>query len=277
MPTPPPLHSSLLSFAAIDEGLDRVIRVDPLRPQVEWTLPLPCKSRTLQRLSDGHLLAVTDTGYMEIDSDRGVVRRKVSRFPSGVISATRLPHGHTFLGGLNLGRTGVTFDELDANDEVVRSVAFPGDYVRRATLTSADTILFTCDHCVREGDWSGKIIRQFSAPGFKHAWKALRFGDDRTVITAGYGAFVAEFTGDGRLSQRWECTEYTTEIRPFFFGDMEMLPDGGLLVCNWLGHGTDRGSTGYSLLHFYPAGKLAGAWRDASRASSLQTFALMPQ
>ena len=267
----PPLAASLQTFIAIDEGLDRLIRVAPQQPLCVWTLPIAGKSRSLQRLADGTILAVTDTGYMEIDTDRGCVIRDVHFFKSGVISAERLPNGHTFFGGLNLGQTGVTFVEIDAQNKPFRTVVFPGDYVRRSTPTLTDTILFTCNSRVYEGDWSGRILREFSAPGFKHAWKAIRTDDDHTVISAGYGAFIVEFSDSGRILRKWECATHASTVRPNFFGDFHLLPDGGMMVCNWLGHGTDLGGTGYPLLEFSPRRELVGGWQDASRTSSLQT------
>jgi hypothetical protein len=165
----------------------------------------------------------------------------------------------------------VTFVQVDETNRPVRSICFGGDYVRRATLTAADTILFTCDSRVYEGDWSGRILREFSVPGFKHAWKAIRTDDDRTVISAGYGAFIAEFAGDGRILRTWKCTEHAALIRPHFFGDFHFLPHGGCIACNWLGHGTDLGGNGYPLLEFSAEGELIGGWQDAARTSSLQT------
>ena len=272
----PVLPPSTRSFIAVDEGLDRLIRVAPSEPSTEWTLPLEEKCRTLQLLPNGAILAVTDSGYMEVDINRGTIIRSVYLFSSGAISAQRLPNGHTFLGGINLDNArGVTFVQVDAENRPFRSVCFSGDYVRRSTLTPADTILFTCDSCVYEGDWSGRILREFTAPGFKHAWKAVRLDGDRTLISAGYGAFAVEFSKDSRILRRWECTASHSVVRPNFFGDFCQLYNGGLLICNWLGHGTDLGGTGYPLLEFSPDGELISGWQDAKRTSSLQTFVIL--
>lgn len=269
----PALDPKFLSLVAVDEGLDRLIRLCPDQPGCEWTLPLKTKCRSLQVLPDGRLLVVTDQGWMEVLLRDGSVVRNRSLFPGGVISAQRLPGGETFCAGLNLMREhSVCFVVLDHDDKVAREVSFPGDYVRRSTLTEEDTILFTCDSRVLEGDWSGGVRREFSLPGFRHAWKAVRLADGRTMISAGYGAFVAEFDQTGRVIRRWDCREQVEAIRPFFFGDFEPLEDGGLLVCNWLGHGTDLGGTGCCLLHLDARSRVAGAWQEPVRTSSLQTF-----
>lgn len=263
-------------FIAVDEGLDRLIRWEPTQDRIVWTTPLDMKCRTLQRISPSRILGVNDTGYFEADITDGTIMRQVRLENEGVIAASRRPNGNTMLTGINLaGQHGVTFAEYDANNRLQRSVCFPGDYVRGSTLTEADTILFTNNDRVLEGDWSGKIIRGFSAEGFLHAWKALRLKNGHTIISAGYGAFVVEFDELCREVRRWECGSKLAFVRPFFFGDFTLLPDGSLVVCNWLGHGTTLGGTGYALLQFHPNGTVVKVWQDAERTSSLQTFILL--
>ncbi|MFT3868454.1 MAG: hypothetical protein QM715_08150 [Nibricoccus sp.] len=272
---PPRLSSHVSRFIGIDEGRNKLLKFSPANPQKEWCISITGKSRTLQTLDENRLLMVSDTGFSEIDTTNGEMLSETKCCSSGVISAFRLQSGHTFIGGLDLfNRKGVTFAELDSHTKLVRQTTFPGDYVRRATLTATDTILFTCDSRVYEGDWSGAIIREFAATGFRHAWKAVRTKNNTTIISAGYGAFVAEFDINGGIIQRWECTKFVEAIRPHFFGDFELLPSGELLVCNWLGHGEDLGRTGHSLLLFSSDGDLLATWQDAARISSLQTFVL---
>ena len=267
------LSYSFPAFAAVDEGLDRILLVNRDAATIDWIHPLKEKCRSLQWLPSGRLLAVCDTGYMEIDGKTGELCRELRAAYSGVISAERLGNGHTLLGGVGLTEANmIEFFELDSKDALFRSTRFRGDYVRRSSATSENTILFTCDSLVIEGDWSGRTVRQFSIPGFRHAWKAIRAADNTTFISAGYGAFIVQCDENGQ-DQRRSGRE---EIHPFFFGDFALLPTGGLLVCNWLGHGTDLGASGYSLLEFDAGGTLIGAWRDTAHTSSLQSFALAP-
>jgi len=272
---PPPLSFSLPPFAVVDEGLDHILFFKRGSGEVAWTYPLKEKCRSLQWLPSGLLLAVCDTGFLEINCNTGQLQNAVRVAANGVISAERLSNGHTFLGGVGLTEANaIEFQEVDSIGTRFRSTRFPGDYVRRSSATLENTILFTCDSCVIEGDWSGRLVRKFSLPGFRHAWKALRAADGSTFISAGYGAFIVQCDRDGQELRRWHCTSDQEEIRPFFFGDFTLLPNGGLLVCNWLGHGTNLGASGYSLLEFSASGALVGAWRDSKHTSSLQTFAL---
>ena len=264
------------AFVAVDEGLDRLVRWEPAQDRIIWTTPLAMKCRTLQQISPSRILGATDTGYFEVDIADGKILRQVRLESEGVIAAFRCPNGTTLLTGINLaGQHGVTFSEYDNHSQLRRSVCYPGDYVRGSTLTEADTILFTNNDRVLEGDWSGKIFRGFSAAGFLHAWKALRLQNGHTIISAGYGAFVVEFDGHCREVRRWECGSNLAFVRPFFFGDFTLLADGSLVVCNWLGHGTALGGTGYTLLQFHPNGTVVKAWQDAERTSSLQAVMLL--
>jgi len=275
---PPPLSFCVHPFAAVDEGLDRILRFDQGLGEIAWTYPLKEKCRSLQWLPSGVLLAACDTGFLEIDSASGQLRRTKRIADTGVISVERLSNGHTLLGGVGLTKSDtIEFLELDSRGTLFRSTQFSGDYVRRSSATRQNTILFTCDTCVNEGDWSGRLVRKFSIPGFRHAWKALRAADGTTFISAGYGAFIVQCDQDGQELRRWHCASDREEIRPFFFGDFTPLPNGGILVCNWLGHGSDLGASGYSLLEFAADGALVGAWRDSRHTSSLQTFALSPR
>lgn len=274
---PPPLSFSLPSFAAVDEGLDRILLFRRDSGNVAWTYPLKDKCRSLQWLPSDLLIAVCDTGFLEIDCHTGQLRHALCVADAGVISAERLSNGHTLLGGVGLTKANeIEFLEVDSIGTLFRSAQFPGDYVRRSSATFENTILFACDTHVNEGDWSGRLVRKFSVPGFRHAWKAVRSTDGTTFISAGYGAFIVQCDHAGQELRRWHCTSALEEIRPFFFGDFTLLSHGGLLVCNWLGHGSNLGASGYSLLEFAASGALVGAWRDSEHTSSLQTFALCP-
>lgn len=261
---------------AVDEGLDRLFRWDPAGDRMVWTMALPTKCRSLQRISESRLLVVNSEGYFEVDLNDGAVLRSVRLDSEGVLSVSRVHSVNTFVAGLNLARhRGLTFLELDEWDRPHRQVVFPGDYLRTSTLTDDDTILFTNNTRVFEGDWSGRILREFAAPRFQHAWKALRRPNGNTMISAGYGAFLVEFDSAVQEIRRWQCEPDASLVRPNFFADFTIRDDGGVIVCNWLGHGGDLGATGYPLLEFNPAGELVGGWQDGERTSSIQTFVML--
>jgi hypothetical protein len=266
------------SLIAVDEGLDRIVRLDPTRAQPSWTIPLEGKCRKIQALGDSSILAVSETGFIEIDINTGVITREKNIYSEGVVSLERLPNGHTVFCGVSLGgASGVSFTQFDSDFHLVRSVSFPGDYVRYCSLTDKDTILFSCNDRVCEANWDGLIVREFAIDGFVHAWKATRISGDRTLIAAGYGAFVVECDSAGQETRRWCCRAPTASVRPFFFSDFDLQPDGTLMVCNWLGHGPDQGRTGCSILEFDANGDFHAAWQGGEKTSSIQCFVKLPK
>jgi hypothetical protein len=264
------------SFVGVDEGLDQLFRWSAKDQRVEWMQPLKSKCRSLQRIAEQRILAVHDAGFVEIDLATGAGVEEHRLEAGGVISAIRLPDGGTVLAGLKLnGRTGVGFVDYDSMGKLRRTVNFPGDYVRCCSVTDRDTVLYTANTVVYEADWSGKLVRTFQAEGFYHAWKPLRLPNGTTRISAGYGAFLVEFDEQGREQKRWTVPPlYKETVHPFFFSDFVTRENGNVIICNWLGHGGDRGRTGYSLLEFDGHGEFLGAWQDARGISSLQTFLL---
>lgn len=262
------------SMIVVDESADLLFRWDGDSGRIRWARPLSTKCRSLQLIDGGRVLAVNDFGFLEIDTDTGAQRRTVVLASSGnVISAYRSEAGTTLVAGLGLaGKPGIAFVEYAPDLRRERAVTFPGDYVRRTQSTPEGTFLFPANDRVCEGDWSGRILREFSAPGFRHAWKAVRLSGGTTLIAAGYGAFVAEFAPDGQVLRRWSVERDAALVRPNFFSDFTLLPDGRLVVCNWLGHDRGLGGSGYPFLEFGPDGALDRGWQDAAATSSPQTF-----
>ena len=114
-------------------------------------------------------------------------------------------------------------------------------------------------------------LRKLAAPGFEHAWKAERLPGGGTLVSAGYGAFMARFDADGALVRTFgAAAQVPEEVAPFFYATFQVLDDGRVIVANWQGHGPDNGAKGRQLLAFAPDGSLLGTWSDAERISSLQ-------
>ncbi len=215
-------------------------------------LPL---ARDLQLLGDRALVGF-DRGYFEVDLDNGTVIKVVDRW-TGVTSVRRLGDGRTLIAGVDLTRQpGITVLTLDQNDQVASEAVRTGDYVRLFRPTPQNTWLLGSDDTFLETDEHLQEIRRLSAPGFRHAWMARRSADGSTLVSAGYGAFMAWFDATGRLDRTFgTVSEVPPEVEPFFYAMFETLPDGGVLVANWQGHGEHNGAKGRQLLHFGPDGR----------------------
>jgi hypothetical protein len=186
-------------------------------------------------------------------------------------------YGTTPVTGMDLdGRGGVNVLTLDAGGTLVRTAFREGEYVRLMRVTPQDTYLLCSNDHIKETTPDLVELRRFGAPGFEHAWKAERLDDGSTLVSAGYGAFMAWFDTEGRLSRRFgTAEEVPAPVAPFFHATSALLPDGQLLVANWQGHGPDNGHKGEQLLQFDTAGRLVGTWSSRERISSLQGLLLV--
>lgn len=259
-------------FIAIDEGHATLLHINERDQSQNWLVPIgQPAARDLQLIGGGKILVGHHHGYSEFDLALG---RLVKEFRSlaGVTAVRRQPNGHTLIAGVDVpGAKGVTVLELDAQDQEVQRVIFPGDYVRLIRQTEQGTYLMSCNDRIREGTPDGKYLREFPVDGFYHAWKSLRLANGHLIVTAGYGAFVVELDATGKIVRKFGGKEQVPErVRPFFYAMFQLLPNGNLVLANWQGHGPGFGNSGVQLLEFDPAGEIVWTWSRAEWISSLQ-------
>jgi len=260
-------------FLGYDEGHQQLGLFDTGRPGGGWTLSLAelPLARDLQRTSAQRALVGFDRGYFEVDLTTGQPTKVVDRW-TGVTSVRRQSDGTTLVTGIDLeGGRGITVLTLNGYDAVVRVARREGTYVRLLRTTPEGTWLLGADDHFLETDTDLKEIRRLAAPGFRHAWMAHRFDDGTTLVSGGYGPFLALFDREGTLTKTFGGRDRVpAEVSPNFYASFEILSDGGILVANWQGHGAANGAKGRQLVEFSPDGTLRGSWSDAERISSLQ-------
>ncbi|QBE61781.1 hypothetical protein [Pseudoduganella lutea] len=262
-----------MTLLAIDEGRQRLHLVDTADARAGWQRDLgdfPL-ARDLQRLGRDRALVGFERGFIEIDIASGAVLRTCDRW-SGVTAARRLPDGRTLVTGMNLdgGTEGINVVTLDSDLREIESVRRDGDYVRGMRPAGDGYLLCTNDH-ILETDAMLRPLRKLVAPGFEHAWKAERLPGGDTLVSAGYGAFMARFDAEGVLVHTFGgAAEVPEAVAPFFYATFQVLDDGRIVVANWQDHGPDNGAKGRQLLVFGADGALLDTWSDAERISSLQ-------
>ena len=225
----------------------------------------------MQLVGGGRLLISHDAGFAELDIATGKIEKDVARF-KGVTSARRLPNGHTLLTGVDLDSSkGVVVLEVDDTGAVQNKIIYPGNYVRLIRETAQGTFLLMNDSMIREGDRSGKLIHEWTVPGFRHAWKAVRLPNGHTFASAGYGAFLVELDEKGEVFHKFAAKgETPADVNTNFYATFHLLPNGNIVVANWQGHGPTHGASGVQLLQFDQTGAIVWRWSDAKIISSLQ-------
>jgi hypothetical protein len=262
-----------LRILAIDEGRQLLSLIDTGANEFIWTLDLAAwpLARDLQRLDAERVLVGFDRGFFELEWETGRVLSVCERW-TDVTAVTRLADGSTLVTGTNLdGGGGVTVLTLDPALNVVATARREGDYVRLMRRTDAGTYLLCTNDHILETTPALQALGEFRAPGFEHAWKAVRREDGSTWVSAGYGAFMAVFGANGELQRTFGAAgQVPASVAPFFYASFEFLPNGHVLVANWQGHGPDNGHKGEQLLQFDAEGQLVATWSAGARISSLQ-------
>jgi hypothetical protein len=260
-------------FLAIDEGRQQLSLIDTGKDGILWTIDLQAYplARDMQRLDRQRALIGYDRGFFEIDIASGRVLSVCERW-SDVTAVFRRPDGSTLVTGFNLdGSGGINVLTLDAALNLVHTARRDGDYVRLMRTTAAGTYLLCMNDHILETTPDLADVRRFAVPGFEHAWKAERRADGSTLVSAGYGAFMALFDANGECIRRFgAAADVPGEVAPFFYASFEQLADGRLLVANWQGHGLENGHKGRQLLEFDADGRLQDSWSWGNRISSLQ-------
>jgi hypothetical protein len=269
-----PIHAR---FLAIDEGRQMLFLIDTDQPQPAWSLDLKelPLARSMQRLGADRALVGFDRGFFELDMTTGKVLRVVDRW-SHVTSVWREGEATLVTGTELEGIPGVVVLRVDGEGRVFGHASRPGDYVRLMQPGDHGTyLLCTNDHILEtSSDLQG--LRRFAAEGFLHAWKAERLPDGSTLVSAGYGAFMARFSADGSLAGTFgRAQDLPPEIAPFFYATFQLRADGRLLVANWQGHGPDQGAKGRQLVEFTAEGRFHGSWSAPDVISSLQGLLLL--
>ena len=260
-------------FLAIDEGLAQLLHIDERNPAKNWIVPTNhAQARDLQLIGRGRVLVGHDEGYSEFDIATGELLKDVATY-SGVTSVRRQPNGNTLLAGVNLatGQNSVVVVEVDPTGTPIAKTGFPASYLRLLRQTAQGTWLMMNQDVIREADPNGRVIQEWTVPGLRHAWKAVRLPNGRTLASAGYGAFLLELNADGSVARRFaEKQAMPPALNARFYATFQLLPDGHIVVANWQGHGPGHGASGVQLFELDPTDAVVWRWSDANLISSLQ-------
>jgi len=82
----------------------------------------------------------------------------------------------------------------------------------------------------------------------------LRLANGQTVVSTGCAGNLQFFSKDGVLVN---TITVPLEVKPNFYGGLQILPNENYVVINWQGHAPNFGSSGAQLLEYTAGGKLA--------------------
>jgi hypothetical protein len=263
-----------------DEGLSNLHYVDLADPSKNWVVTTTDPARGMQLVGEGVLFGARNDGYEEYDLATGKVTKQVKGFTQ-TESACRLANGDTMLTQLDKAGIHLTF-LAPGTDAVKSTITYPGyGYVRMARPTPQGTFLVPSDTKLFEGDDKGNVLWEttLGSPDWMHIWKPIRVPNGNVVLGAAWAASLDILDATThKVIQRIGTTALpdAATVKPNFFAEFQILPNGNFITPNWEGHGPGNGGTGIQVLEFDPAGKLVWSWKqDPTVYSSIQAVMVL--
>ena len=258
-----------------DEGKNILHYVNFGNPAENWQASTTGASRGMQLIGNGRLLGGQHDGYEEYDLKTGM---SLHRYMGTTTQAAyRLANGDTMLSTMG---GDVSLVILEAKTDVVKkTIHYAGyNYTRLPRPTPQGTFLVPCDTQLFEGDDTGKVLWKTTAPGWAHIWKAVQLPGGKVVVGTSFGSSLDILDTNHMVIQRIGTKQMpdAATIKPNFFSEFQVLPNGNFITPNWQGHGGGNGASGVQVLEFDPTGKLVWSYKqDAAVYSSIQAVLVL--
>ena len=256
-------------FLATDGETSKLIYVDQVHPEKDWTVETPKGPRDLRRVGEKTILVSHKGGAFEVDLETGKTTWSVNGYRD-VHAAIRLANGQTLL----VGQTdkGVTVHEVDRDGKETARVVVEGKRgSRNAQRLENGNILLTSGKAALEVDGTGKIV--WEAPIPNSADDVDRLENGLTVLPTGSGGTAIYVDKDGKVVATRGGKDVHPDLKINWFAATQTLRNGNLVVANWLGH--KPGLTGPHVLEFDAANKAVWKWEDAKRVQTLHNVLVL--
>jgi outer membrane protein assembly factor BamB len=223
-------------FICTDNGQGKVFVVSA-DGKVQWEYPA-AQCQDCWALPNGDYLFSHVRGALEVKPDNTVVWEYKSPDGTEVHNCQPLPNGNVMISECGTKR----IIEIDRAGNIVKEIKWetPTTVVHlhcriaRKLANGHYMIAFVGEHVVRELDGDGKIVWEYATPGDPYI--ALRLPNGNTLIGCGDGHKVIEV--DKHKNIVWQLDENELPGIPLrFVADIQVLPNGHIVVCNWGGHG----------------------------------------
>jgi len=190
-------------------------------------------------LPNGNLLFNTGHGVKEVTRSKEVVFSYESK--SEIYACQRLSNGNTFIGECNSGR----LLELNPDGKIIKTIKLLPDsvdgghsFMRNARKLENGNYLvahYGLDK-VCEYDSIGKLVFEIPIKGGPHS--VIRLPNENTIIACSdHNGEPKVVEVDKKVAIVWQLTKNELPgIELKFMTGMQCLPNGNLLLTNWLGH-----------------------------------------
>ena len=242
---------------------------------LEWEYPAE-RCNDVWVLSNGNILFNTGNGVKEVTRNKEVVFSYESK--SEIYACQRLPNGNTFIGECNSG----TLLEISPDGRVVRKIRLLPDgvdgghfFMRNARKLQNGHYLvahYGLDK-VSEYDSAGGVILEIPIKGGPHS--VIRLPNGNTFISCSDHngePRVVEVDTSGRIV--WQLSKNDLQgIELKFMTGMQRLPDGNMVLTNWLGH--DQFGKAPHAFEVTREKKVVWVYRDDSFVKTMSSIQLL--
>ncbi len=254
-------------FLATDGETSKLIYVDQVHPEKDWTIDAPKGPRDIRLVGEKSVLVSHRGGAAEFDLETGRQTWIVNGYKE-VQAAIRLANGNTLLGGLT--DKGITLHEVDRDGKEVRRVVVESRRpVKNMQRLENGHFLMTCGDPSKksaiETDATGKIVWEAPLPG--PADDIDRLDNGLTVAPTGSGGTALYIDASGKVVATRGGKDLHPDLKINWFAATQTLRNGNLVVANWLGH--KAGLTGPHAIEFDADNKAVWRWEDPKRVQTL--------
>jgi hypothetical protein len=241
----------------------------------EWEYPAE-KCNDIWVLPNGNFLFNTGHGVKEVNRQKEVVFSYESK--SEIYACQRLANGNTFVGESNTGK----LLEVDPKGKVVKTVSLLPDsvdggyaFMRNARKLSNGNYLvahYGLDK-VSEYDSVGKLVCKIPVNGGPHSIIRLENGNTLIACSDHNGEpKVVEIDHNGKTV--WQLTKNELpDIDLKFMTGMQCLPNGNLILTNWVGH--NQFGTAPHAFEITREKKIVWTYNDNSFVKTISNIALL--
>lgn len=247
----------------------QLIYVDQKNPAASWVTPLKkikskSKYRSIQLLDGGRLLINHCDGAGIYSLETGKLIQTLAEGLKDICTAWMLDDGRLLMGGPT---TIYVFDSTGHQIKEIKLLTTPEPSLRLMGVTENETILYATVHpeCVVEIDFDGKLIWQAELPakGYKHQ----RLKNGNVLNSTGNLCSVLEIDEKGNEVRHVGGKGTNTDLGLDHISGWDLLPNGNLVVANWLGHG--KIGKGSHLIEFSPDNQVVWSWVDHQMAKTI--------
>jgi hypothetical protein len=245
-----------LDFLAVDEGNDRLMRVDQLRGN-SWSLDLPAGARDLTWAEPGVVIVSHERGAMRVAVEDGAVLWETAGWVE-VLSAFAEPNDAATMAIQN--GTEMVVVSVDRDGEQTSRTTFPD---RRAVGTLRQTVdnhfLFAHGEPWQFDEVTNLGREIFGANLRKQGWQIERMGSGNYIISTTDELRVTEIGRDRATVRTWDAASAAGTYNLVSLNGWSYVDDW-MLVANRLAVTGDN--DGAHAIAFDPEGAVAWSWTD---------------